>query len=68
MNYPLINSLIYYLVIPHFVVDTGNKIMDKTDHAPCFAKSGRRDQEFKQITAIISISDVIVKYKVLNSR
>lgn len=37
----------------HFMVGTDNKTLDNTDHMPTFTKSGRGDQEFKQISAII---------------
>ena len=39
--------------MPHFVISTGNKIVDNRDHGPPFTKSERGDQEFKGIIAKI---------------
>lgn len=34
--------------MPHFAIDTGNKIVDNRDHGPPFTKSERGDQEFRR--------------------
>lgn len=49
----IIDSFNYYWLMPHFVVYTGNDIVANADNTPPFTKTGRGDQEFKQITAIM---------------